>query len=129
MNKGACKEIYGGMYRIWVALYFCVFFFLLLCISGSLLYQYFGWKLADLSTIVVSNATPADEPAGDDPAPEIEMIDPKNGNYLAVKDQDTQPQPGRVGEEEKAQTVSYVSPSPAYAMISQEQEAAVGENI
>jgi hypothetical protein len=44
MNKGVCKDIYGGIYGIWRAMFFCVFFFLLLSITGSLLYQYFGWK-------------------------------------------------------------------------------------
>lgn len=30
-----------------MALFFCTFFFLLLCISGSILYQYFGWHLPE----------------------------------------------------------------------------------
>jgi hypothetical protein len=42
MNKGICKDIYSGMYRIWVSLYFSCFFFLVLSIVSSILYQYFG---------------------------------------------------------------------------------------
>jgi hypothetical protein len=44
MNKGICKDIYGGLYHIWVAFYFSTFFFLVLSITGSILYQYFGLK-------------------------------------------------------------------------------------
>lgn len=43
MNKGLCKDIYSGLYRIWVALYFSFFFFLVLSIVASILYQYFGY--------------------------------------------------------------------------------------
>jgi hypothetical protein len=110
------------MYRIWVALFFCVFFFLLLCISGSILYQYFGWKLADLTTIVTSTGTPAekDPDAQDDPAPtpEIEMVDPKNGgNYLAVKDQEQELEQHQDPQE---QSKTNGSPSPSYEVISQD---------
>jgi hypothetical protein len=44
MNKGVCKDIYGGVYHIWVAFYFSTFFFLVLSITASILYQYFGLK-------------------------------------------------------------------------------------
>lgn len=44
MNKGICKDIFGGLYHIWVALYFSFFFFLLLSVVSSIFHQYFGFR-------------------------------------------------------------------------------------
>lgn len=47
MNKGLCKDIYGGIYHIWVALFFSFFFFFTLSITSSFLYQYYDLDMKE----------------------------------------------------------------------------------
>jgi hypothetical protein len=42
VQDGLCSEMFDGFYEIWRALYFCTAFMLALCVTVSLLYQYFG---------------------------------------------------------------------------------------
>jgi hypothetical protein len=40
-EDSACGDVYDGLYTIWIGLYFTILFLFLLCISTSILYQYF----------------------------------------------------------------------------------------